>query len=76
MVFLPFRAVVGIGIQKNRVVRGKIGRNENMVTICYSTELLQCRVELQCRVATVTDNKICFKTARICFKRLYWVLGL
>ena len=33
MVFLQFRAVVGIGIQKNRVVRGKIGRNENMVTI-------------------------------------------
>ena len=49
MVFLPFRAVVGIGIQKNRVVRGKIGRNKNLVTICYSTdticyntELLQC----------------------------------
>ena len=54
MIFLPFRAVVGLGIQKNIAVRGKIGRNKNLVTICYntdticySTEWLLCRVELQ-----------------------------
>ena len=55
MVFLPFRAIVSIGIQKI-VVRGKIGRNENLVTICYSTELLPCRVELQFLVSCYSDR--------------------
>ena len=39
MVFLPFKAVVGIEIQKNRVIRAKIGRNENLVTICYNMKI-------------------------------------
>ena len=82
MVFLPFRAVLGIGIQKieSLVVKLeeiKIWSLFATVLSCYSVELSYNPSELvQCRVATVTDNKICSKTARICFKRLYWVLGL
>ena len=90
MVFLPFRAVVGIGIQKIESLGVKLEEMKiwslfATVLILFAT-VLSCysaRVELQflvscysARVATVTDNKICSKTARICFKRLYWVLGL
>ena len=54
MVFLPFRAVVGLEIQKIESLWVKLEEMKNMITIyystdtiCYSTELLQCRVELQ-----------------------------
>ena len=79
MVFLPFRAVVGIGIQKI-VVRGKIGRNKNLVTIChitdticYSTKLLQCRVELQSLVSCYNAELLQRQITRFVPKRLEFV---